>query len=506
MNMTMKEDDCKPLFILEMANNHMGDVEHGKRIIREFAAVTRDFDYDFAFKLQYRHLDTFIHPDFQRRMDVKFVKRFSETRLRDEDFAALKQEMVQSGFKTMCTPFDERSVDLIEKHGHDFLKIGSCSFTDWPLLERIAATNLPIVASAAGASWEEIDRVISFFDHRQKNVTLMHCVAQYPTEAKDLQLNQIELMRRRYPAHRIGFSTHEKPEDCDVILAAIAKGATVFERHVAVATEKYQVNAYSSTPAQFRRWLEAARKGFELCGVAHERVAGTPAEIAQLAALSRGVFARRAIAAGERLTSEDYFLAMPCTEGQLLARNLSKYRVFTTTRAIARNAALMVSALTQVDHQSQIRSILADVKKVLKKSRITLPSSRSDLEISHHYGLEKFQENGVVILNFINREYCKKVLVMLPGQQHPEHAHQQKEETFYVIHGDMTISLNGEEKTYKSGDLILVNRGVKHQMSTKHGVIFEEISSTHYKNDSYYTDETIMRNTARKTLLTYWMD
>jgi sialic acid synthase SpsE/mannose-6-phosphate isomerase-like protein (cupin superfamily) len=502
----MKTAENKPLFILEMANNHMGDVEHGKRIIREFAVVAKDFDYDFAFKLQYRHLDTFIHPDFQKRTDVKFVKRFSETRLREEDFVALKHEMTQCGFKTMCTPFDERSVDLIEKHGYEFLKIGSCSFTDWPLLERIGSTDMPIVASAAGASWEEIDRVISFFDHREKNVTLMHCVAQYPTETKDLQLNQIELMRQRYPAHRVGFSTHENPEDNEVILAAIGKGATVFERHVAVATDKYQPNAYSSTPAQFRKWLETARKGFELCGVAHERMAGTPAEIAQLAALSRGVFAKRAIKAGERLTPDDYFLAMPCEEGQLLAKHLSKYRVVTATKDIAMNAAVKDSALTQVDHQSRVRSILTDVKKVLKKSKMTLPSSRSDLEISHHYGIEKFYENGAVLLNFINREYCKKVLVMLPGQRHPEHAHQQKEETFYVVHGDITIALNGEEKTYKSGDLILVNRGVKHHMSTKHGVIFEEISSTHFKNDSYYSDESITKNAARKTLLTYWMD
>jgi N-acetylneuraminate synthase len=496
----------RPLFILEMANNHMGDVEHGKRIIREFAEVAKGFDFDFAFKLQYRHLDTFIHPDFQKRMDVKFVKRFSETRLREEDFVALKDEMVKCGFKTMCTPFDERSVDLIEKHGYDFLKIGSCSFTDWPLLERIVKTNLPIVASAAGASWEEIDRVISFFDHRLKDVTLMHCVAQYPTDTKDLQLNQIELMRQRYSAHRVGFSTHENPNDNEVVLAAIGKGATVFERHVAVVTDKYPINAYSSTPAQFRKWIETARKGFELSGVANDRMAGTPAEIAQLADLSRGVFAKRAIKAGERLTADDYFLAMPSEKGQLLAKDLSKYRVFTAQQDFAPNVALAQSGLSQVDHQASVRDIMLDVKKVLKKSRITLPSTRSDLEISHHYGIENFKETGAVILNFINREYCKKVLVMLPNQRHPEHAHQQKEESFYVVYGDITIALDGVEKTYKAGDIILVNRGVKHHMATKGGVIFEEISSTHYNNDSYYSDESIMRNASRKTALTYWMD
>jgi sialic acid synthase SpsE/mannose-6-phosphate isomerase-like protein (cupin superfamily) len=502
----MKTDWGKPLFILEMANNHMGDVEHGRRLIREFAEVVKDFDYEFAFKLQYRDLDTFIHPEYRTRMDVKFVKRFSETRLQEADFLALKDEMTRCGFSTMCTPFDERSVELITKHSYDYLKIGSCSFTDWPLLERIVAVNQPIIASAAGASWEEIDRVVSFFDHRQKALTLMHCVAQYPTETKDLQLNQIELMRQRYPQLRVGFSTHENPDDNEVILAAIGKGATVFERHVAVASDRYPANAYSSSPAQLRKWLLSARKGFELCGTPNARVAGTPAEVAQLIALRRGVFARRKINPGEQLAPADYFLAMPSSPGQLLANHLSKYRVFTATKTIEPDAPILESALSQVDHQSDVRSILSDVKKLLKKSRATLPSLRSDLEISHHYGIEKFKENGAVMLNFINREYCKKLLVMLPGQRHPEHAHRQKEETFYVVYGDITIALDGEEKSYKAGDLVLVNRGVKHRFATRNGVIFEEISSTHYQNDSYYTDPKVMHNGHRKTLLTYWMD
>jgi len=95
---------------------------------------------------------------------------------------------------------------------------------------------------------------------------------------------------------------------------------------------------------------------------------------------------------------------------------------------------------------------------------------------------------------------------MLPGQRHPEHAHQQKEETFYVVYGDISISLDSDEKNYTAGDLVLVRRGVKHQMFTKSGVIFEEISSTHFKNDSYYSDPLIAQNLARKTLLTYWME
>ena len=64
------------LFVFEIANNHMGDVNHGRRIIRDFSAVAKEFGiFRFAFKLQYRDLDTFIHPRCRGREDVLYIKR-----------------------------------------------------------------------------------------------------------------------------------------------------------------------------------------------------------------------------------------------------------------------------------------------------------------------------------------------------------------------------------------------------------------------------------------------
>jgi len=111
----------KPLFVLEMANNHMGDIEHGVRILKEFHAVTKDFDFDFSFKLQHRD-DSFFHPDFKDRMDIKHVKRFTETKLGKEQFKRLRDEMTALGYISMNTPWDEKSVDLMEELGFDIIK------------------------------------------------------------------------------------------------------------------------------------------------------------------------------------------------------------------------------------------------------------------------------------------------------------------------------------------------------------------------------------------------
>ena len=144
----------KPLFTFEMANNHQGSTEHGKRIIREIAEAAKPYRdlFDFAFKFQYRDLDTFIHPAFRDRMDIKNIKRFQDTRLTQEQFLELKKEVEAQGMHTMCTAFDEVSVRRIAEQGYEILKIASCSFTDWPLLEVIAETGLPVIASGAGSA------------------------------------------------------------------------------------------------------------------------------------------------------------------------------------------------------------------------------------------------------------------------------------------------------------------------------------------------------------------
>jgi sialic acid synthase SpsE len=75
------------LFIFDLANNHQGDIEHAKRIIEEVGRVSREAGVRGALKFQFRQLDSFIHPDFQGRIDHKYVKRFSETRLEMPSFA-----------------------------------------------------------------------------------------------------------------------------------------------------------------------------------------------------------------------------------------------------------------------------------------------------------------------------------------------------------------------------------------------------------------------------------
>jgi sialic acid synthase SpsE/quercetin dioxygenase-like cupin family protein len=500
----MKIPTDKLLIIFDLANNHMGSIDHGLKIIRGIHKITRGFPFHFAVKFQYRQLDTFIHPDFKSRYDFKYVKRFSETRLTKKQYKTLRGELDKLGFISVCTPFDEDSVDLIEEHRFAFIKIASCSFTDWPLLERIVKTNKPVIASTAGASLEDIDKVVSFFEHRKKNIALMHCVAEYPTLKPNLQLNQIDLLRSRYPNIPVGYSTHEDPGNIDAVKIAVAKGAAILERHVGVATDEFSLNAYSGSPEQILPWLQSIQEGLAMCGVRGRRADFTKGELASLHDLRRGVFASRAIKRGGKITTEDVFFAIPLGEGQITANDWSKYTEYVAKSDIQAHAPLKIASIRKVDNREKVYDIVRKVNSFLGESRVALPGE-ADLEISHHYGIDKFYESGTTMITVVNREYCKKLIILLPGQAHPEQYHKRKEETFHVLYGDVSIRLDGVEKQIRRGDVVIVEKGKKHSFGTKEGAVIEEISSTHWKEDSYYTDPAIARNKNRKTFLTYWM-
>jgi sialic acid synthase SpsE/mannose-6-phosphate isomerase-like protein (cupin superfamily) len=494
-----------PLFIFEMANNHMGDVAHGIRIVQELRTACEGFPFRFAIKLQYRHIPDFIHPDFRERRDLKFVKRFTETALSWENYRLIKDAILEHDFMSICTPWDDLSVDKIVEHGYDCIKVPSCYLTDWPLAEKIAKTDLPIIISTAGEPFEEIDRVVSFYQHRNKKLSILHCVGEYPTAEANLQLNQIELLRQRYSGVEIGYSTHESPDQQAAIMLAVAKGATVFEKHVGVPTDRYPLNAYSATPAQVRDWLCSAQRAIAMGGVTGRRHEFSEVEKKTLSDLRRAVFAKRDIASGEIIRSEDVFLSIPGQFGQIVANDLSKYREFRALRPIVAKAPVLATDVSESDHQKAIYDIIQDVKALMRTSRTIVPS-QLELEISHHYGLDQFRRFGSTTITVVNREYCKRVILCLPGQTHPEQWHELKDETYHLLYGEIELTLDGAKRTVHQNEVVVIPRGVKHEFTSREGAVIEEISSAYSQSDSYYTDTSINQNKQRKTLITHWMD
>lgn len=260
----------KPLIIFEMANNHGGNHDVGLDMIVEFTKVKNQFpQFQYGFKFQYRDLASFIHPDYKDRDDIPYVKRFKDTNLGELDRVSLKTHAQLNGFRTVCTPFDEESVHLVGRHEYDVLKVGSPSIKDWDLWDEILLRwQGPIIASLGGAYESDIDYVVELC--RERELTLMHCVSEYPAPNEMLELNQIDWLKDRYPGTRVGYSSHESPEG-DGCCIALAKNAEVFEWHVALEPTP---NGYSLTPTQSALRLERMSRAWASMGSISGRVAG----------------------------------------------------------------------------------------------------------------------------------------------------------------------------------------------------------------------------------------
>jgi N-acetylneuraminate synthase len=332
------------LFVLEMANNHLGDVQRGLKIIGNYAQVVRFNNVRAAIKLQLRDVDTFIHKDFRHRDDIRYIKKTLDTRLRPEDFATMVQAIREASCLPMATPFDESSVDFCCELGVAILKIASSDCNDWVLIEKMAKTKKPIIVSTGGSSLKDIDDLVTFFDNRHIPLAINHCVSLYPSEDCDIELNQIDFLRNRYPHHTIGFSTHEYHDWTSSMLMAYAKGARTFERHVDIRTDGMTVSPYCSVPEQVDTWFKAFHRAKRMCGAPGTQKRLPPqGEISYLDSLVRGVYARRDLPVGHVLQDADVYLAIPLQQGQISCRELMRGEVI--REAVTRDQPIMIDAI-----------------------------------------------------------------------------------------------------------------------------------------------------------------
>lgn len=493
--------DPKLLIIFEMANNHFGSLEHGKLVIEKFSRFLSFSQFDFAIKFQYRDLETLIHNDYKFSQEIKYIKRFMDTKLSDDDFISLKECAANLGFKTVCTPFDEISAKKVVLQNYNYLKIASASFTDWPLLEEIVKHSIPVIASTAGANSVDLRRGVSFLSKRVKNLTLMHCVAEYPTSDNDLRLDRIDLLKSSFKNLTIGYSAHERPDNFEAVKIAYAKGARVFEKHIGFEASGYQNNEYSCSLEQISKWIESLVESIDYCtyGINKEN----DKEIETLNSLRRGVYANSDLTVGQSLLNSDVFFAMPTKKDQLLANNWSKLASWTLLQNISKGQPIFKNQLQKFSLNERIEEIAAVAKNMCSQAGVVLPDM-INFEVSHHYGLDSFEQFGLVMATLVNRDYCKKILVIFPNQTNPEHFHKIKEESFYCLSGEVKLTVENDVLILKPGDLALIPAGKKHTFFSTTGAVVEEISSTSTSEDSYYTDPKITANKLRKSSIAVW--
>ena len=322
----MKKSIFDNLFVLELANNHWGNLERGKEIVRQFAKVVKENNVRAAIKLQFRDTDNFIHKDFKNvgeGSDLttlpkrnRYIQKQARTKLSYEQFKELVAYIKKHDCIPMSTPFDEKSVDWCVELNLPIIKIASSDINDWLLLNKIATTKKPVIISTGGANDKQIDDVIKFFTNRNIPIAVNHCVSKYPSEDDELELNQIDYLKLKYPDLVIGLSTHEYHDWTSSMFISYAKGARTWERHIDIpypaGHEQKEVSNYCSLPNQIDEWFKAFNKAIVMCGTATDtRRIIDDKESYYLQALYRGLYINQDLKKGTKISLDHLYSAIP---------------------------------------------------------------------------------------------------------------------------------------------------------------------------------------------------
>jgi len=332
------------LFVLELANNHWGRVERGLKIIEDFAPYVKQYGIKASIKLQIRDVEKFIHKDFLHRDDIRYIKKTRDTKLSREHMATLVQAVKSHGLIPMATAFDEASVDLCMELGIEVLKIASSDLSDKILINKIIKMNVPTIVSTGGSQLADIDHLVERFAKANIPLAVNHCVSLYPSEDRELEINQVDFLVNRYPNNVIGFSTHEYHDWSSSVMIAYAKGARTFERHIDIEADGIPVSPYCTLPHQAGEWFKAFRKAQEMCGgPSHVKRVPPQREVEYLDALVRGTYAKRDLPVGHTLSHDDVYFAVPLQQGQISSREFSAGEVLASP--VIADAPLLINEL-----------------------------------------------------------------------------------------------------------------------------------------------------------------
>jgi N,N'-diacetyllegionaminate synthase len=174
-----------------------------------------------------------------------------------EQWAGLAEHAKDRNLLFLSTPFSLEAVDLLEKIGVPAWKIGSGDTSNFPLLERVSKTKLPLLLSSGMSSWKEMDESIDFVKRFGAEFALMQCTTSYPCPPEKLGLNVLDEIQTRY-ACVTGLSDHSGTIFAS--LAAIPLGASIIEVHATFSRECFGPDVSSSvTISELSELVRGAR-------------------------------------------------------------------------------------------------------------------------------------------------------------------------------------------------------------------------------------------------------
>ncbi|MDG1737036.1 MAG: N-acetylneuraminate synthase family protein [Paracoccaceae bacterium] len=293
--------------IAEIGNNHNGSLKRAFEMID----LAKDMGADCA-KFQMRHLGSVYRKkalnknseDLGTEYIVDLLRRFE---LPIEDHVKLAEYCIEKGIQYLCTPWDEKSIAVLEEIKVPAYKVASADLTNMPLLDQLASTKKPLILSTGMSHLHEVEATVKFLNKRKAAFVLLHCNSTYPAPVQDINLRWMSSMLKLHGY--IGYSGHER--GINISMAAAALGACVIERHFTLDRNmEGPDHAASLEFDEFKAMIEGIREIELALGSGDERQV-SQGEMINRENLSKSLVSAKPLKAGKVLEPADIIVRSP---------------------------------------------------------------------------------------------------------------------------------------------------------------------------------------------------
>ncbi|MDA8630453.1 N-acetylneuraminate synthase family protein [Flavobacteriaceae bacterium] len=297
----------RTFIIAEIGNNHNGSFEKAKIMIDKAIEIGVD-----CVKFQMRNIEEVYRSrsllregdDLGTEYVLDLLEKFE---LSIDEHKELSNYCKEKGILYMCTPWDQKSVNILESFDVKAYKVASADLTNMPLIDKLCKTGKPLILSTGMSTVEEIKYTTDFINQRKVSFALLHCNSTYPAPIQDINLSWINSLQEIHPI--VGYSGHER--GINVSLAAISLGAQILERHFTLDRNmEGPDHAASLEYTEFKSLVEGCKEIKQALGDRKEKRI-SQGEMINRENLSKSLVASRNLKKGNLIKQEDVKVLSP---------------------------------------------------------------------------------------------------------------------------------------------------------------------------------------------------
>lgn len=303
----------KTYIIAEIGCNHNGDIKLAYELVDraiESGVDAVKFQTFKAEKLISKNAPKAEYATANTDAEESQLEMVKKLEISYEEYRKLFDYVESKGVDWFSTPFDFDSIEFLDSENMKIWKIPSGEITNLPYLEKIGKKKGKVILSNGMSSIEDIDAALEVLESKgTTDITILHCITEYPTPDEEMQLATIPYFMERYGAkYTIGLSDHSA--GYEAAIGSVAMGATVVEKHFTLDNAMPGPDhKASANPDTLDRLVSGVRKIEKMMGKA--KLVATPIEAKNIPAARKSIVAACDIKAGEVFTVENITTKRP---------------------------------------------------------------------------------------------------------------------------------------------------------------------------------------------------